>query len=849
MKIKMMLKKMIPVLRRSRPLYFPLLFCYLELLVHFYAFGSFRSIGWIMAFSLGFGFFFSFLTSVFPGKVNRVLVYVFSFLITLVFEIQLVYYAIFKGFAPLSAVKLGGQAITNFTGAALEGVRSVIWLIVLLLIPFIALVVIGVWQKPKFSRPQKWYSVVPLGVSVAVLVSTVGIMAVFFSGSPSLFTLFNSSGTPTDVSVANFGISVTMTQELRYIVFPEDDSLAIEQLSTKKYGPEYQVDPSIDFLSLYEKAPNDELRNLTAALSNMPVTMKNQYTGMFEGYNLIAICAEAFAPEFIDPELTPTLHKMINGGFVFDNFYAAFPNTTTDGEYAFCMGLWPDHSRGKTESSFGLSSTNYLPYCYGNLFGAEGALTKAYHNYTAEFYHRNYTHENMGYDFVAGNSGLDIEMTWPSSDYDMMVQSVDDYIDSGERFVAYYMTFSGHYQYTMENAMSVKNWGEVEHLDYSDPVKAYIACNLELEKAMTYLLERLESAGIAEKTLIVLTTDHFPYGLTIEEYAELSGRDINDVFDKQKNSFICYVPGMEPVHVSNHCSSVDILPTVLNLLGYTYDSRLMAGQDALAENVDHVAILSDGSFIGDGFSYDASRAYFQYDVNSDDAERRAADVYYSLEKLFRVSAQILNNDYYSYAYSTESSGEEIFDPSIQYNDVGIMTQAPVYYVLTNDIMDHVSEEEFGLYRDFSVAELFDILYRVASRPAFEATDVSTFKYAEKYGDAVAWAYAEGILRDDGLIPNDLDTCLDIGKACLIIARASEYFGLDTSVDEAYVQQIAQKYPELNAEVIRASIFCKAQEVIVGDGSAEYVYVNSAKPVNRHFAVNASFKLCTYMLGR
>ena len=60
---------------------------------------------------------------------------------------------------------------------------------------------------------------------------------------------------------------------------------------------------------------------------------------------------------------------------------------------------------------------------------------------------------------------------------------MDDYIDSGSPFHAYYMTFSGHYQYNWENAMSAKNRDKVEDFPYSDTVKAYIACNLELEYA------------------------------------------------------------------------------------------------------------------------------------------------------------------------------------------------------------------------------------------------------------------------------------------------------------------------------------------------------------------------------
>ena len=106
------------------------------------------------------------------------------------------------------------------------------------------------------------------------------------------------------------------------------------------------------------------------------------------------------------------------------------------------------------------------------------------------------------------------------------------------------MTFSGHYQYNWDNAMSAKNHDAVKDLPYSEPVKAYIACNLELENALTYLMQRLEQAGVADKTCIVLTNDHYPYGLTEDEYNELAGREMDLTFEKYRNSFICYVPGL-----------------------------------------------------------------------------------------------------------------------------------------------------------------------------------------------------------------------------------------------------------------------------------------------------------------
>lgn len=93
------------------------------------------------------------------------------------------------------------------------------------------------------------------------------------------------------------------------------------------------------------------------------------------------------------------------------------------------------------------------------------------------------------------------------------------YIDK-QPFDVYYMTVSGHSVYTFgnndmsrENRDAVDAWCAKNNLSYTEPVCAYIAANLELEKAVDYLVETLEEKGIADDTVICIAPDHFPYGL------------------------------------------------------------------------------------------------------------------------------------------------------------------------------------------------------------------------------------------------------------------------------------------------------------------------------------------------
>ena len=87
-----------------------------------------------------------------------------------------------------------------------------------------------------------------------------------------------------------------------------------------------------------------------------------------------------------------------------------------------------------------------------------------------------------------------VEYVWPESDLEMIQGTLPLYQDQ-QPFCVYYMTVSGHSPYSSSgsaNVLAAKHWDRVKDLPYSDTVKAYIAGNLELEDALTYLVDELE---------------------------------------------------------------------------------------------------------------------------------------------------------------------------------------------------------------------------------------------------------------------------------------------------------------------------------------------------------------------
>ena len=77
----------------------------------------------------------------------------------------------------------------------------------------------------------------------------------------------------------------------------------------------------IPFEELIKKEGNEAIRSMHKYFSSVKPTKKNEYTGKFKGKNLILITAEGFSPYAVRKDITPTLYKMQEEGFKFNNFY------------------------------------------------------------------------------------------------------------------------------------------------------------------------------------------------------------------------------------------------------------------------------------------------------------------------------------------------------------------------------------------------------------------------------------------------------------------------------------------------------------------------------------------------
>lgn len=628
--------------------YYILFIIYEELTLSCLLFGTFPSSFWlIILFSVPIAVVLNILSSIFKPKVNKIITYVITIFIVILFGAQIVYYSMYESILSFYSIVNGGQ-VTEFMDVIFDMILRNWYGIVLFVLPIIPLVILHKKKIIDFERQSLKQTLIKIGT--AILVQIIAILCVNFINAKDIYSnknLYYNTHVP-KLATKRMGFLTALRLDFQRFVFgfEEELSVNVSTENSKDLDQEYNV-TNIDFDKLIEEEQDEEVKEMHEYFKNQEPSKKNEYTGIFEGKNLIVLVGESFSSLAIREDLTPNLYKLYNEGFQFNNFYTPiFPVSTADGEYITDTSLIPKEGVWSFKEIVG----NYMPYSYANLFEKLGYSSNAYHNHTATYYERDKYINTMGYNsYLAVGTGLEDRMDtskWPNSDYEMIDVTMDDYINN-EKFLAYYMTVSGHLNYTKSgNAMTARNWDAVKDLPYSDKAKSYLAANIELDKAVGEIINKLQEAGKLEDTVIVISGDHYPYGLTLDEINEISTYERDNTFEKYHMPFLIWSGSMkEPVKVDKVGSSLDILPTVLNLFGVEYDSRLLMGRDILSDS-EKVAIFSDRSFITDKGKYNAITGKFIANDGEEITDEYIKEMKNIVYKKYQMSRLVLEKDYY-----------------------------------------------------------------------------------------------------------------------------------------------------------------------------------------------------------
>jgi hypothetical protein len=620
------------------------LLCYFEILLGIFTLNhSFDVIPFI--FNLWYALLLTIITLSF--KYTRSVFYVFVFLLTFIFGAQVYYYYFFNTFFIAYSFFRAGMMAGSYYREIITLIQENLNVLFFYFLPLVILLTL----RKKLTAPRLSLRQITMGLMVFVL--CYGSTLVQITSRSKDDATYDAYVYHPEViaSVKSLGILTSFTVDVTRLL-RENLGLVNETREPEIVDPDPDPDPidpllynklNIPFETLKANTTNKILLSMHEYYSTRSATKQNSHTGLYKDYNLILITAESFSHYAVRQDITPTLYKLVHEGYYFTNFYnPIWGVSTSDGEYVQFTSMIPKAGVW----SLSESSTNDMGFVLGHQLKDLNYTTFAFHNHSYTYYNRDKSHPNLGYTYMGVGNGLTYTGTWPQSDITMMEETLPKYINA-DKFHVYYMTVSGHPNYAWRgNTMASKNRALVQDLPFSEYVQGYLATQIELDRALKYMMDQLEKAGKLDNTLIVLSADHYPYYLKDDMFKELNnGVAVDHTFELYRSALVIYNAKMKGETITKPVSSLDILPTINNLMGIKYDSRLLMGSDIFS-NTEPLVIFLDRSFITQAGRYDAKTKIFTYNQGVIENQAYVESMIKTVDAKFYYSQKFLENDYY-----------------------------------------------------------------------------------------------------------------------------------------------------------------------------------------------------------
>ena len=349
----------------------------------------------------------------------------------------------------------------------------------------------------------------------------------------------------------------------------------------------------------------DARKDLDDYYENKETDPDNEMTGIYEDKNLILIQLESIDTWMVNDIAMPFFSKLQKDGVNFTNFYAPkfLASSTFNTECIVNTGLITPINSAK----LAYYTENSYPYSLPSLFKEKDYAVESYHRSVAAIYNRGATHMNWGY--TQYNTGYMMNMENLDLDTHMMM-GYDKFVKD-EKFMSFIITYSGHGPYSADSVEVNSYYDIIKSQLPKDAEEEYIyaLCHAyETDQFIKQLYEKLEADGKLEDTVLIFYTDHYDHYVSDEDILVKYKDGIYDYNLWSKLPFVIYSKDTPAMSVDKTVSSIDILPTIVNLFNLNTDGRYYIGNDAFSENGGY-AFFKNYSWVEGG-------TYFNVDTDT-----------------------------------------------------------------------------------------------------------------------------------------------------------------------------------------------------------------------------------------
>ena len=507
----------------------------------------------------------------FKGRKSYWIMIMIDFILSLWLFANILYYREFSNFLSLSIIKTSGSTADNL-GKSIVGITRVTDF--LTFIDIAAIIALMCFKVTK-------YDLRPLKLKFNLLLEGIAILLI--------------------------GINLLMAQKDRSGLLTRtfDNSYIVKYLGMNEYAV-YDAFKTAQTSEQMAKANVSDLQSVKKYLKVNYVKPNKAYSGVAKGKNVMVIHLESFQQFLIDykwkgKEVTPNLNKLYHAKntLSFANFYNQVgQGKTSDAEMMLENSLFGLQS-GSAMSSYGTSNT--FESAPAILKQQQGYTTAVMHGGAGSFWNRNNAYKQFGYDYFMPLSYYENKpkyyIGYGLKDKIFFSQSIKYIERLPQPFYLKLITVTNHYPYDLDK----KNQSIAKTETGDETVDGYVQTARYLDQAIGQLMEWLKKTGLDKNTMLVLYGDH--YGISGNHHkasAELLKQDEFNNFDNlkfQRVPLMIHMKGLRGGVKKTYGGEIDVLPTLLNLLGISNKGTIQFGHDLLSKDAPQIVAQRNGDFI------------------------------------------------------------------------------------------------------------------------------------------------------------------------------------------------------------------------------------------------------------
>ncbi len=507
----------------------------------------------------------------FKGRKSYWIMIMIDFILSLWLFANILYYREFSNFLSLSIIKTSGSTADNL-GKSIVGITRVTDF--LTFIDIAAIIALMCFKVTK-------YDLRPLKLKFNLLLEGIAILLI--------------------------GINLLMAQKDRSGLLTRtfDNSYIVKYLGMNEYAV-YDAFKTAQTSEQMAKANVSDLQSVKKYLKVNYVKPNKEYSGVAKGKNVMVIHLESFQQFLIDykwkgKEVTPNLNKLYHAKntLSFANFYNQVgQGKTSDAEMMLENSLFGLQS-GSAMSSYGTSNT--FESAPAILKQQQGYTTAVMHGGAGSFWNRNNAYKQFGYDYFMPLSYYENKpkyyIGYGLKDKIFFSQSIKYIERLPQPFYLKLITVTNHYPYDLDK----KNQSIAKTETGDETVDGYVQTAHYLDQAIGQLMRWLKKTGLDKNTMLVLYGDH--YGISGNHHkasAELLKQDEFNNFDNlkfQRVPLMIHLKGLKGGVKKTYGGEIDVLPTLLNLLGISNKGTIQFGHDLLSKDAPQIVAQRNGDFI------------------------------------------------------------------------------------------------------------------------------------------------------------------------------------------------------------------------------------------------------------